>query len=192
MELIFFMIKCIALLYIFLNMDGTVCSLTGMSKLGKNRITNKFNQLNKKYKKLVKENDDINDKQIRLLAEFDNFRKRTASEKEKLVNYEGERIISSLLSIFDDLERTISEDYKDAQSIQDGISIIITNIKKILNDNQIYEFSSIGKKFDPDLHEALMSERGEENNIIIKEFEKGYKYKDKIIRHSKVVVSSKS
>ena len=162
---------------------------------GKNelkKIKNKFNVLNKKYKNLINENDSIKDKQVRLLAEFDNFRKRTVLEKEKLINYDGEKIITLLLPVFDDLERTISENYKDSKSIQKGISIILANIKKILNDNKINQFASIGEEFDPQLHEALMSEPGSKDNIILKEFEKGYKYKDKIIRHSKVVVSSKS
>jgi len=152
----------------------------------------KFSVLNKKYKELIIEKDDLKDKQVRFLAEFDNFRKRTILEKEKLINYDGEKIIVALLPIFDDLDRTISENYKDSQSIQKGISIIISNIKKILHDNQIHEFSSIGDTFDPELHEALMSEPGKEKNIILKEFEKGYRYKNKIIRHAKVVVSSKS
>ena len=156
------------------------------------KIKNKLNQINKKHKALKIENDDMKDKQIRLLAEFDNYRKRTATEKERLLNYEGEKIIKSFLSSFDDLERTMSEEYKNSKSIQKGISIIISNIKKILNDNEIEEFLSIGEKFDPELHEALMSEPGKEDNVIVKEFEKVYKYKDKIIRHAKVVVSSKS
>ena len=156
------------------------------------KIKSKLNRLNKKYKNLINENNDIKDKHMRLLAEFDNFRKRTIAEKENLINYDGEKIIISLLSVFDDLDRTISENYKDSKSIQEGISIIISNINKILKDNNISEFSSLGKKFNPELHEALMSEPGKADNIIVKEFEKGYKYKDKIIRHSKVGVSTKS
>ena len=134
----------------------------------------------------------IKDKQIRLLAEFDNFRKRTNIEKDKLINYDGEKLIISLLPIFDDLERTVSEKCNDSKSIQKGIAIILENVKKILEDNEIEQFSSIHKEFNPDLHEALMSKSGKEDNIILKEFEKGYRYKDKIIRHSKVVVSTKS
>ena len=61
--------------------------------------------------------------------------------------------------------------------------------REILNDNEINQFSSIGEKFNPELHEALMSEPGKESNIILKEFEKGYMYNDKILRHAKVVVS---
>tara|TARA_Y100001970_G_C13982608_1_gene723961 strand:- start:333 stop:869 length:537 start_codon:yes stop_codon:yes gene_type:complete len=159
-------------------------------ELKKNKA--KYNALNKKYKALEQESKSIKDKQVRLLAEFDNFRKRTILEKERLITYDGEKIITSLLSSFDDLERTISQEYKEAESIQEGIRIIIANIRKILTKNEINQFSSIGDKFNPDLHEALMSESGKEDNIVLKEFESGYKYKDKVIRHAKVVVSSKS
>ena len=160
------------------------------SELKKNKL--KFDKLNDSHEKLIDEMNDLKEKNIRLLSEFDNFRKRTVAEKEKLINYDGEKIITSLLSVFDDLDRTVSEEYKDSKSIQEGIEIIITNIKKILSDNQIEQFTSIGEKFNPKLHEALMAKPGEEDNVIIEEFEKGYQYKDKIIRHSKVVVTSKS
>ena len=105
----------------------------------------KFADLNKKYKKIVNELEDINDKHIRLLSEFDNFRKRTILEKEKLMNYDGEKIISSLLPIFDDLDRTTSDDHKDLESVQQGIEIIILNIKKVLDSNEIKHFSSLGE-----------------------------------------------
>ena len=101
-------------------------------------------------------------------------------------------MITLLLPVFDDLDRTVSQDYKDSKSIQEGLEIIISNIKKILDDNEIKEFTSLGQKFNPDLHEALMAEPGKEDNVIVKEYEKGYKYKDKVIRHAKVVVSTKS
>ena len=152
----------------------------------------KFNELNKEYKKLLIDISEMKDKNIRLLSEFDNFRKRIVIEKELLINYDGEKIISSLLPVFDDLDRTLSGEYNDLKSVQEGVEIIISNIKKILIKNEIEQFSSIGEKFDPELHEALMSKPGKEENIIVEEFEKGYKYKDKIIRHAKVVVSSKS
>ncbi len=160
------------------------------SELKKNKL--KFDKLNKSHKGLIEEIKELKDKHVRLLSEFDNFRKRTIVEKEKLINYDGEKIIVSLLPIFDDLDRTMLNKYKDSKSIQDGIEIIIKNIKKILKDNKIKQFSSIGEKFNPDLHEALMARPGKEDNRIVEEFEKGYQYKDKIIRHSKVVVTSKS
>ena len=159
-------------------------------ELKKNKL--KLDELDKKFKKTISELESIKDKHVRLLSEFDNFRKRTLLEKEKLINYDGEKIITLLLPVFDDIGRTVSENYKDSKSIQEGLEIIISNINKVLNDNDIKEFSSLNQKFDPDLHEALMTEPGKEDNVIVKEFQKGYKYKDKVIRHAKVVVSSKS
>ena len=114
------------------------------------KAKDKLSSLNKKYTELVDENNNLKDKQIRLLAEFDNFRKRTNIEKDRLINYDGEKIIKSLLSVFDDLDRTMLEKYEDAKSIQKGISIIISNAKKILDDNDVKEFSSIGEEFDPE------------------------------------------
>lgn len=160
------------------------------SELKKNKL--KLAESDKKIKQYISEIENIKDKHVRLLSEFDNFRKRTASEKEKLINYNGEKMITLLLPVFDDLDRTISQDYKNSKSIQEGLEIIISNIKKILDDNEIKEFASLGQKFNPDLHEALMTEPGKEDNVIVKEFEKGYRYKDKVIRHAKVVVSTKS
>ena len=159
-------------------------------ELKKNKL--KLDELDKKFKKTISELESIKDKHVRLLSEFDNFRKRTLLEKEKLINYDGEKIITLLLPVFDDIGRTVSENYKDSKSIQEGLEIIISNINKVLNDNDIKEFSSLNQKFDPDLHEALMTEPGKEDNVIVKEFQKGYKYKDKVIRHAKVVVSTKS
>ena len=160
------------------------------SELKKNKL--KLAESDKKIKQYISEIENIKDKHVRLLSEFDNFRKRTASEKEKLINYNGEKMITLLLPVFDDLDRTISQDYKNSKSIQEGLEIIISNIKKILDDNEIKELASLGQKFNPDLHEALMTEPGKEDNVIVKEFEKGYRYKDKVIRHAKVVVSTKS
>ena len=159
-------------------------------ELKKNKL--KLSKLDKKIKESISEIENMKDKNVRLLSEFDNFRKRTVSEKEKLVNYDGEKMITLLLPVFDDLDRTVSQDYKDSKSIQEGLEIIISNIKKILDDNEIKDFTSLGQKFNPDLHEALMAEPGKEDNVIVKEYEKGYKYKDKVIRHAKVVVSTKS
>ena len=77
-----------------------------------------------------------------------------------------------------------------ARSILEGIELIIAKLDKTLEEQGIVPFDSVGQEFDADLHEALMSEESNKGkNIILKEFEKGYKYNDKILRHSKVVVS---
>ena len=131
------------------------------------------------------------DKNIRLLAEFDNYKRRTQEERSKIFKYAGEELAIALLPILDDLHRTLESDGKGkARSILEGIELIIAKLDKTLEEQGIVPFDSIGQNFDADLHEALMSEESDKgDNIILKEFEKGYKYNDKILRHSKVVVS---
>jgi len=135
----------------------------------------------------------ISEKNIRLLAEFDNYKRRTQKERSDLLKYEGQSLAKSLLPILDDLNRTLEIDEKtESNAIMKGINLIVTKLDKILVDLGIEAFDSIGEKFNPDRHEALMSEKSKEKeNVIIKEFEKGYVYNDKILRHAKVVVSKK-
>ncbi len=130
------------------------------------------------------------DKNIRLLAEFDNYKRRTRDEKIHLIRYSGEEIILSLLPALDDIQRTVDNaENTDEKSIKEAINLVHVKLGKILKEKNIEIFDTVGEVFDPELHEALMSEPGEEDDIIVKEFESGYKYHDRIIRHAKVVVS---
>ena len=131
------------------------------------------------------------DKNIRLLAEFDNYKRRTQEERTKRFKYAGEELAKAILPILDDLHRTLESDGKGkARSILEGIELIVVKLDKTLEEQGIMTFDSVGQDFDPDLHEALMSEKSDKGgNVILKEFEKGYKYGDKILRHAKVVVS---
>ena len=131
------------------------------------------------------------DKNIRLLAEFDNYKRRTQEERSNLLKYGGEELAKSLLPILDDLHRTMKTDGKTkAQTILEGVELIMLKLDKTLIDQGIIAFDSIGQDFDPDHHEALMSEDSDKGeDVILKEFEKGYMYNDKILRHAKVVVS---
>ena len=144
--------------------------------------------------KLLEQSEELerkSDKNIRLLAEFDNYKRRTQEERTKLFKYAGEELAKAILPILDDLHRTLESDGKGkARSILEGIELIVTKLDKTLEEQGIVPFDSVGQEFDADLHEALMSEESNKGkNIILKEFEKGYKYNDKILRHSKVVVS---
>ena len=131
------------------------------------------------------------DKNVRLLAEFDNYKRRTQEERTKLFKYAGEELAKAILPILDDLHRTLESDGKGkARSILEGIELIVAKLDKTLEEQGIVPFDSEGQDFDADLHEALMSEKSDKgDNVILKEFEKGYKYDDKILRHAKVVVS---
>ena len=147
--------------------------------------------LEKELAKLSSELEDKSDKNIRLLAEFDNYKRRTQEERSKLFKYAGEELAKAILPILDDLHRTLESDEKGkAHSILEGIELIVAKLDKTLEEQGIIPFDSIGQDFEPDLHEALMSEKSDKGvNVILKEFERGYKYDDKIIRHAKVVVS---
>ena len=143
---------------------------------------------------LVEKSEELerkSDKNVRLLAEFDNYKRRTQEERTKLFKYAGEELAKAILPILDDLHRTLESDGKGkARSILEGIELIVAKLDKTLEEQGIVPFDSVGQDFDADLHEALMSEKSDKgDNVILKEFEKGYKYDDKILRHAKVVVS---
>ena len=156
------------------------------------KVKKKSSSKMKEMEKIIAELDQLKNKNVRLLAEFDNYKRRTADEKNNLIKYSGEKLILEILNPLDDLKRTIdSFDQTKDQSLIDGIMLIYKKFQTSLQNNNINKFESIGEEFSPDLHEALMSEPGKKNNIVLKEFESGYKYHDRIIRHAKVVVSKK-
>ena len=154
-------------------------------------LKHKIADLKKHLEKETEETIRISEKNIRLLAEFDNYKRRTQQERSNLLKHGGEVLAKSLLPILDDLHRTLETDGKTkARTILEGIELIISKLDKTLVDQGIIAFDSVGQDFDPERHEALMSENSNKGeNVILKEFEKGYMYNDKILRHAKVVVS---
>ena len=140
---------------------------------------------------LTEELEKKSDKNVRLLAEFDNYKRRTQEERTKLFKYAGEELAKAILPILDDLHRTLEADGKGkARTILEGIELIVAKLDKTLEDQGIVPFDSVGQDFNAELHEALMSEESDKGeNVILREFEKGYNYNDKILRHAKVVVS---
>lgn len=139
----------------------------------------------------------LQDRHLRLRAELDNYRKRKEKEFSRLLRYEGETVILSFLSIADDLHRMIDsvdgEKPENVESMVEGMSLILEKLQRRLADLGVEPFDSEGTVFDPDLHDAMMTESSDEHDdgVVIQEFEKGYKYKDKVIRHAKVIVNAK-
>ena len=163
-------------------------------KLSRDSVKSLREKIDVLKKELIEQSEELewkSDKNVRLLAEFDNYKRRTQEERSKLFKYAGEELAKAILPILDDLHRTLESDGKGkARSILEGIELIVAKLDKTLEDQGIVPFDSVGQDFDADLHEALMSEKSDKgDNVILKEFEKGYKYNDKILRHSKVVVS---
>jgi molecular chaperone GrpE len=165
------------------------------SKQKKNQIDRKH-QLEKNIEELTLQLSQVEDKHLRLKAEFDNFRKRKEQEVINLIRYEGSDVIKNLLSIADDLDRMKDAvehpEHKDSSdSIKKGIDLILQKIYKVFEERGIESFCEAGDILDSDLHDALMvkEEKGKQENEILEVFEKGYRYKDRIIRHAKVVVN---
>ena len=158
-----------------------------MKKKGKTTNRKKTDNL-KKYKD---ELADLKNKNIRLLAEFDNFKKRNLEDKRKILKYDGVDFIISLLPILDDIDRTLSlKELKLNKTIFDGINMIRDKIKKTLKEKGVKTYNSLNESFDTEYHEALMMKKTKKKSgMILEEFEKGYLYHDKVIRHAKVIVS---
>ena len=160
-------------------------------KTKKNISNKKSSPLKKEISELKIELEQLKDKNIRLLAEFDNYRQRTSKTMIENSKYEGVDFIKSILPVIDDIDRVLQiKEFIKNKSIFDGINLIKNKFISILNDNGIIAYDSIGEEFNPDLHEALMMKKvKKKSNIILEEHQIGYKYHDKVLRHSKVVVS---
>ena len=143
-------------------------------------------------KVLGKEIDSLNEKNMKLLAEFDNFQRRTLDEKEKMRKFQSLDIAKDFLPAVDDLDRVVEfNEAGNNDSMLKAIQMIRSKIENILNKYSIKSFKSLDTDFNPSLHEALLEQSSDsfKKGKIMEEYEKGYKYHDKIIRHAKVVVS---
>ena len=140
---------------------------------------------------LNKELEELKEKNLRILAEFENFKKRTNQNVSDSYNRNLEKIIVSFLPVMDDLDRILdNQDADNFKLLIDSIDMVKNKVLNIFEKYDVDSFDSLGSLFDTDLHEAIMmQESKEKENIIINEFEKGYKINNKIIRHSKVIVS---
>ena len=152
----------------------------------------KIQDLTSKNQDLAKQIDKKDDELLRSKADFENLKKRKNNEISNLLRYSGEELIKNLIPIFDDLDRILieSKKIKDVSKIVEGIELVNNKLYNTLNNLNIVKFDSLGESFDPEFHDAIMMRKSkDEKNIIVEEFEKGYKYHDKIIKHAKVIVS---
>lgn len=143
--------------------------------------------------KLSEEVATWQDKYIRLSADFDNFRKRTLKEKMDLIEFGGEDVIKSMLTVIDDMARGVEANKKseNIKAIREGAELIYNKMKETIKQKGVSEINALGEKFDTDLHDAITKfpvEDSEKKGRVIDVIEKGYKLKDKVIRYAKVVV----
>lgn len=143
---------------------------------------------------LEKENADLKDQLLRRAADFDNYRKRMMKEKQDTFDYANAGLLGDLLDSLDNFDRTIdaAKDAKDAKAIADGIKMINKGLVKMLEDKYgLVAFGKEGDEFNPDEHEAIgrMEDEKAKKETLAQVYLKGYKLKEKVIRHAKVMVS---
>ena len=144
-------------------------------------------------KKLQSELQELKDKYLRQVAEFDNFRKRTARERLDYMQTAGREVIESLLEVLDDSERAEKQfnSSQDLEALRQGVSLVFNKFRNTLQSKGLKAMNSIGEPFDPEMHEAITeipAASEEMKGKVVDVIEKGYYLNDKIIRYAKVVV----
>jgi molecular chaperone GrpE len=153
-------------------------------------------ELRRQIESLQKEKDELFAKLQRVGADYENFQKRVPKQIADTVAYEKEKIIKTLLPALDNFEHTL-QNANSAESLDvllKGIQIIYDQMLDTLKSHGVEQIKAVGEKFEPALHEAMMQryEAEEEENIVLEEFQKGYKLNGRVIRPSKVVVNKPS
>ena len=156
----------------------------------KNRFFGKKNKKDKKDEKI----EELTDKLTRQMAEFDNFRKRTEKEKSQMYEIGAKDIIDKILPVVDNFERglgAVTEEEKENPFVQ-GMDKVYKQLMTTLEGAGVKPIEAVGQEFNPDFHNAVMHEENEEfgENIITEEFQKGYMYRDSVVRHSMVKVAN--
>lgn len=134
--------------------------------------------------------EELNDKYLRLVAEYDNYRKRTAKEKEAIYPEAKVSVVSAFLPVLDNLERALLTAGDDP--IYEGVKMISKQFTEALKSVGVEEIAAVGEKFDPNFHNAVMhiDDDSYGENEVVEEFQKGYKIGDRIVRYSMVKVAN--
>lgn len=135
---------------------------------------------------------EANDRYLRLAAEFDNYRRRSAKERMDLISLANENLVKDMLPIVDDFERAIAamKESDDAASAKEGVELIYNKVTAFLKKNGVKEIEAVGKDFDTDFHEAVAQfpvQEEDKKNKVIDVTQKGYTMGEKVIRYAKVV-----
>lgn len=151
----------------------------------------KLKKLQKKIEEQIKEIEDYDDRNKRLIAEFDNFKKRSNKERSELHSSVMGDVVTSLLPVIDNLEKAVAAETTDEQ-YKNGVEMVLNQFKDVLKANGVKEIKAEGEPFDPSLHEAVSTVVDEElgTQIVKEEFRKGYMIGDRVLRHSLVVVAN--
>ena len=139
---------------------------------------------------------DWQDKLLRKAAEFENYKRRSENDQFNLINYAAESFIVKLLPIVDDFERSMEhiDDIDNNMAVKAGIKLVYEKLLKLLNEQGVKKMQAKGEPFNVDYHDALMQRKDDSvpSHTVLEEVESGYIYRDKVIRHAKVIVSEES
>ena len=157
----------------------------------KRRFGKKASKEEEKIAALEKENEALNDKFLRICAEYDNFRRRSQKEKDALYGDIKANTVMQFLPVYDNLERALKQSTED-EAFRKGIEMIMTQFCSTLEKLGVTEIDCLGKKFDPTMHNAVMHVEDEEKgeNEIVEVFQKGFMLGDKVIRFAMVKVAN--
>lgn len=135
--------------------------------------------------------EETTDRLKRLMAEFDNFKKRSAKEREGLYNSLLSDIVSSFLPVVDNLEKAVNSNTED-EGYKQGVELVLKQFMDVLASLGVKEIEGVGSTFNPEYHEAVSSVQDETKGTqeIVEEYRKGYRIGDKVIRHSMVIVAN--
>lgn len=150
-------------------------------------------ELNMKIEQLTSELNDLKDKYLRAMAEFDNYKKRKERDFVDIIERANRELCLELLPVIDDFERSLnlSSAKKTYKSLRNGIELIYQKFLAILKKQGVEPIEAIGQPFDPQLHEAIfqVADQAKPADSVVAEATKGYRFKDKVLRFSKVVVN---
>jgi molecular chaperone GrpE len=164
------------------------------SKTSTKKSASKTDEQNKKIEMLTAELNDLKDKYLRTIAEFDNFKKRKERDFNDIIERANRELCLELLPVVDDFERSLNTTgsvKKNYKSLRNGIELIFQKLLSALKKQGVEPIEAIGQAFDPQIHEAIFQVEDKEkpSNIVVDEATKGYRHKDKVLRFSKVVVN---
>jgi molecular chaperone GrpE len=166
---------------------------------GKSTVTDSSSELNSALQKVSELEDrvkQLQDSLLRKAAEFENYKRRTENDQLNLLRYAAEPFIKSVLIAYDDLERSLIHvnENNSYESFKKGLELVFDKFTKILESQGVKKIEAKGKPFSVDFHEALMQQPSEKvpPHTVLDVIEQGYLYKDKVIRHAKVIVSAET
>ncbi len=153
-----------------------------------------FIKADTKEDKLKEQLNELNDKVVRQMAEFDNYRKRTEKEKQAMFETGAKSVIEKLLPVVDNFERGLAalEEGAERTPFEEGVLMTYKQLMTELEKLEVRPLDAVGKEFDPNLHNAVMHVDDESlgENIVVEELQKGYTYRDSVVRHSMVKVAN--